>query len=86
MAEEEIGNALPPEEDAFEVKRIRLEKLRDLRESGNDPFKKVKYDRNTTALNIRQDFDALENTAATWARPTSWTSRTARAGYRSTCV
>lgn len=62
MAEEEIGNALPPEEDAFEVKRIRLEKLRDLRESGNDPFKKVKYDRNTTALNIRQDFDALENT------------------------
>ena len=56
MAEEEIGNALPPEEDAFEVKRIRLEKLRD------DPFKKVKSDRNTTALNIRQDFDALENT------------------------
>lgn len=51
-----------PDEDMFEVKRIRLEKLNELRESGNDPYETVRYDRNSTALAVRENFDTLENT------------------------
>lgn len=58
------NEALTPEseEDIFEAKRIRLEKLKELRQSGNDPYETVKYDRNCTALSVRQNFETLENT------------------------
>ncbi len=58
------NEALTPEseEDIFEAKRIRLEKLKELRQSGNDPYETVKYDRNCTALSVHQNFETLENT------------------------
>ncbi len=49
-------------EDVSEVKRIRIEKLRELVSSGNNPYNKVRYDRDATALGVRENFDTLENT------------------------
>ncbi len=52
----------PDIEDVFEAKRIRLEKLKELQDAGKDPYETVKYDRNCTALSVRQNFETLENT------------------------
>lgn len=63
MAEDIVttSNELP-EEDMFEVKRIRIEKLREMQASGNNPYDVVKYDRNCTAHVVRESFETLENT------------------------
>ena len=51
-----------PEEDVFEVKKVRLEKLGALREAGKDPYKVTGYARDCTAAAIKDEFDRLENT------------------------
>ena len=63
MAEDIVttSNELP-EEDMFEVKRIRIEKLREMQASGNNPYDVGKYDRNCTAHVVRESFETLENT------------------------
>ena len=64
MAEDNnnINEVATEAEDVFEVKRIRIEKLKELKAAGADPYEKVKYDRNCTALNIKENFEQLENT------------------------
>lgn len=57
---DEINETPLSEEDIGEAKRIRLDKLRELREAGSDPYEKVKYDRTSTALAIRENFDELD--------------------------
>ena len=48
------------EQDIFEVKRVRLEKLDELIKSGNNPFEKVKFDRTSTALVVKENFETME--------------------------
>ena len=55
-------NTLAPEEDAFEVKKIRIEKLRSLQSAGKDPFKVVRYDRDCLCATVKDEFERLENT------------------------
>ena len=51
-----------PEIDLNEQKRIRREKLADLCAAGNDPYVITKYDRTHNSSDIKENFDALENT------------------------
>lgn len=62
MSEINENPELAVEEDASEVKKIRLEKLNELQAAGANPYEKVKYDRNCTALAVRENFETLENT------------------------
>ena len=58
MAENEKKNsAAPQEENLSQLTKVRRDKLRELQESGNDPFK---YEVNNDSANIKANFDALE--------------------------
>ena len=48
-------------ENLSEVIRVRHEKLSALREAGNDPFIKTKYEINSNSLQIKQNFEDFEN-------------------------
>ena len=48
------------QENLSQLLQIRREKLKELQESGNDPFQITKYDVDNTAANIKENFDALE--------------------------
>ena len=63
---DEIITAAPaaedaPAQDTNELRRIRLEKLDELKAKGQDPFEITVADNAITAKQIRNDFDALEN-------------------------
>ncbi len=61
MAENEKKNsAAPQEENLSQLTKVRREKLRELQESGNDPFQITKYEVNNDSANIKANFDALE--------------------------
>ena len=62
MDNKELQNAVTdaPEQDVFEVKKVRLEKLDELVKGGNNPFEKVKFDRTSTALVIKENFETTE--------------------------
>ena len=47
-------------QDLNELLKVRLDKLSALKESGNDPFVKTKYDITNSAKEIKDDFDAFE--------------------------
>ena len=49
------------EQDYNEVVRIRRAKLKDLVESGQDPFQKVRFDFDTYSTQIKDDFENYEN-------------------------
>ena len=49
-----------PEEDLNELLKVRREKLAALKEAGNDPFVKTKYDVTDSALKIKGDFEGYE--------------------------
>ena len=49
-------------EDLHEQKRIRLQKMIELQQNGEDPFEIVKYDVTKQSSDIHNDFDLLENT------------------------
>lgn len=51
-----------PEQDVFEVKKVRLEKLNALRAAGKDPYAVTSYARDCTAGTIKDEFERLENT------------------------
>lgn len=55
-------NIVAPEEDAFEVKKIRIEKLKSLQEAGKNPYATVKYDRDCLCATVKDEFERLENT------------------------
>ena len=61
MAENEKKNsAAPQEENLSQLTKVRRDKLRELQESGNDPFQITKYEVNNDSANIKANFDALE--------------------------
>ncbi len=65
MSEEKNVNipeeAAPPEQDINELKKIRLEKLAVLQESGKDPFEITKAEQNIRSAEINERFEELEN-------------------------
>jgi len=61
LAENEKKNsAAPQEENLSQLTKVRRDKLRELQESGNDPFQITKYEVNNDSANIKANFDALE--------------------------
>lgn len=58
---EEILNEQVCEEDLSELLQIRRDKLKELQESGNDPFLIVKYDKDTSTKTVTGNFEAMEN-------------------------
>ena len=57
---EKNNNAVPQEENLSQLLQIRRDKLKDLQESGNDPFQITRYAVDNDSANIKEDFDALE--------------------------
>ena len=54
------NNAVPQEENLSQLLQIRRDKLKDLQESGNDPFQITRYPVDNDSANIKANFDALE--------------------------
>jgi lysyl-tRNA synthetase class 2 len=48
------------EQDINILKKVRLEKLAELKDSGNNPYEITKYDYDTTAAEIKNNFEELE--------------------------
>lgn len=61
LSEEEV------EQQLHEQHRIRLEKLMELKQNGNNPFEITKYDVTIKNIDIRNDFENLENKTVTIA-------------------
>ena len=59
MAENEKKNAAPQEENLSQLMKVRRDKLKELQESGNDPFQITKYEVDNDSANIKANFDAL---------------------------
>ena len=57
---EKKNSAAPQEENLSQLTKVRRDKLRELQESGNDPFQITKYEVNNDSANIKANFDALE--------------------------
>ena len=57
---EKNNNAVPQEENLSQLLQIRRDKLKDLQESGNDPFQITRYQVDNDSANIKANFDALE--------------------------
>ena len=55
------------ETDLNEILQVRRDKLKDLQESGRDPFREVKFDRTHTTADVKANYDALEGTKVTVA-------------------
>ncbi|MBQ7737858.1 MAG: lysine--tRNA ligase, partial [Oscillospiraceae bacterium] len=58
MAAENTNNA--PEKEFSQLVQIRMEKLRELQQTGADPFQIVKYDQTHHSVQIKDEFDRLE--------------------------
>ena len=54
------NNAVSQEENLSQLLQIRRDKLKDLQESGNDPFQITRYPVDNDSANIKANFDALE--------------------------
>ncbi len=67
MAEQMNNNQQPQEENLSQLLQIRRDKLKELQESGNDPFQITKYEVNNDSANIKENFDALEGTSVSLA-------------------
>ena len=68
MVEQMNNNQQPQQEENLnQLLQIRRDKLRELQESGNDPFQITKYDVNNDSANIKANFDALEGTVVSIA-------------------
>ncbi len=55
------------ETDLNEILQVRRDKLKDLQESGRDPFREVKFDRTHTTQEVKENYDALEGAKVTVA-------------------
>ncbi|MDR0903710.1 MAG: lysine--tRNA ligase [Ruminococcus sp.] len=60
MAENIAANAETEIQDINILKKIRLEKLSELKAAGNDPYEITKFDVDTKNIDIRNNFDELE--------------------------
>ena len=57
----DINNLNSVEElDINEICRIRREKLQALKDSGNNPFEKVRYDRTAYSMQIKDNYEQFE--------------------------
>ena len=53
-------NQAPEQENLSQLLQIRRDKLKQLQESGNDPFTVTRYAADNDSANIKENFDALE--------------------------
>ena len=60
MAEQNSRGAAPEQENLSQLLQIRRDKLRELQESGSDPFQMTRYVTDNDSANIKANFDALE--------------------------
>ena len=60
MAEKNNQNNAPEQQNLSQLLQVRRDKLKELQESGNDPFQITKYEVNNDSANIKENFDALE--------------------------
>ncbi len=67
MNDERTGAQHPEEQNLSELLQIRRDKLKDLQEGGNDPFQITKFQVSVHSAEIKENFDAMENTAVTIA-------------------
>ena len=58
---------VPQEENLSQLLQIRRDKLKELQESGNDPFQITRYEVENDSANIKANFDALEGQAVSVA-------------------
>ena len=58
---------VPQEENLSQLLQIRRDKLKELQESGNDPFLITRYEMDNDSANIKANFDALEGQAVSVA-------------------
>jgi len=59
VSEQKNQNAAP-EQNLSQLLQIRRDKLKELQDSGNDPFRITKYEVNNDSANVKENFDALE--------------------------
>lgn len=57
---------VPQEENLSQLLQIRRDKLKELQESGNDPFQITRYEMDNDSANIKANFDALEGQLCPW--------------------
>ena len=61
MAQDNNKNAqAPQEQNISQLLKVRRDKLKDLQESGNDPFQITKFDFNQYVETLKENFDAME--------------------------
>jgi lysyl-tRNA synthetase class 2 len=60
MAEQNHQGAVPEQQSLSQLLQIRRDKLKELQDSGNDPFQITKYEVDQDSANIKSNFDALE--------------------------
>ena len=60
MAEKNNQGGAGEQENLSQLLQIRRDKLKQLQESGNDPFQITKYQVDNDSANIKANFDALE--------------------------
>ena len=65
MSEQQMNTPeLRPEADANEVRKVRIEKLRELSENGKNPFEITSFDRTATAAEVNGDFRTRKESGA----------------------
>ena len=67
MAEQKNNQAQQPEQNLSQLLQIRRDKLKELQDSGNDPFQITKYEVDNHSANIKENFDALEGSTVSIA-------------------
>ena len=67
MAEKNNQGGAGEQENLSQLLQIRRDKLKQLQESGNDPFQITKYQVDSDSANIKANFDALEGQAVSVA-------------------
>ncbi|MGE4276857.1 MAG: lysine--tRNA ligase [Lawsonibacter sp.] len=60
MADNNNQGAAPEQQNLSQLLQIRRDKLKQMQESGNDPFQITKYQVDSDSASIKADFDALE--------------------------
>ena len=69
-----MAKFVPQEElSVVDQVRIRREKLAQLRESGNDPFRLTRFDVTTNSAEIKERFDEMEGRPRNWPPPSRQT-------------
>ena len=61
------NNQMPEQQNLSQLLQVRRDKLKELQESGNDPFLITKYDVDNDSANIKANFDALEGSKVSLA-------------------